>query len=80
MGEKNGYTIGNYLASYCGKATAVMCSFVANLHQVAFANPSIDSDVLKEIENQRTHLKLVASENYCSLAVQAAMGNLLTDK
>jgi glycine hydroxymethyltransferase len=25
-------------------------------------------------------LKLIASENYCSLATQAAMGNLLTDK
>ena len=45
MGEKNGYTIGNYLASCCGKATAAICSFIANLHQVAFAIPSIDSDI-----------------------------------
>ena len=30
--------------------------------------------------NAAIHLKLVASENYCSLNVQAAMGNLLTDK
>ncbi len=70
----------NYLASCGGKPTAAMCSYVANLQQVASVNPSIAADVVKEIENQRTHLKLVASENYCSLAVQAAMGNLLTDK
>ena len=70
----------NYLSSCGGKPTAAMCSYVANLQQVASVNPSIAADVVKEIENQRTHLKLVASENYCSLAVQAAMGNLLTDK
>ena len=35
---------------------------------------------MNELDNQRRHLKLVASENYCSLSVQAAMGNLLTDK
>ena len=60
--------------------TAAMTAYVANLQQVASVNPSIAADVVNEIENQRTHLKLVASENYCSLAVQAAMGNLLTDK
>ena len=70
----------NYLGSCGGKPTAAMCAYVANLQQVATVNPSIAADVVKEIENQRTHLKLVASENYCSLAVQAAMGNLLTDK
>lgn len=70
----------NYLSSCGGKPTAAMCAYVANLQQVASVNPSIAADVVKEIENQRTHLKLVASENYCSLSTQAAMGNLLTDK
>ena len=42
--------------------------------------PEIAASVVNELENQRRHLKLVASENYCSLNVQAAMGNLLTDK
>jgi len=33
-----------------------------------------------ELTSQRSRLKLIASENYCSPAVQAAMGNWLTDK
>jgi glycine hydroxymethyltransferase len=57
-----------------------MTSYVANLQQVASVNPKIAASVVNEVDNQRSHLKLIASENYCSLAVQAAMGNLLTDK
>ncbi len=70
----------NYLANCGGKPTAAMCSYVANLQQVSEAGPDIAAAIVSEIENQRSHLKLVASENYCSLNVQAAMGNLLTDK
>ncbi len=70
----------NYLES-CGKnVNAAMCAYVANLEQVAAVGPDIACSIVNEIENQRNHLKLVASENYCSLNVQAAMGNLLTDK
>lgn len=57
-----------------------MTAYVANLQEVAAVAPEIAADVVKELETQRAHLKLVASENYCSLNVQAAMGNLLTDK
>ena len=70
----------NYLASCNGKPTAAMCAYVANLQQVAAVGPDIAASIVNEIDNQRSHLKLVASENYCSLNVQAAMGNLLTDK
>ncbi len=70
----------NYLANCGGKPTAAMCSYVANLQQVSETGPDIAAAIVSEIENQRSHLKLVASENYCSLNVQAAMGNLLTDK
>lgn len=42
--------------------------------------PKVKKAILKELENQRSSLKLIASENYSSLAVQAAMGNLFTDK
>ena len=62
------------------KINTAMTAYVANLTQVSTVNPSIAADVVKELETQRSHLKLVASENYCSLATQAAMGNLLTDK
>lgn len=70
----------NYLASCGGKPSAAMCAYVANLQQVAQVGPDIAASVVNELENQRSHLKLVASENYCSLNVQSAMGNLLTDK
>src|SRR5574344_813164 len=70
----------DYLKSCNGKPDAAMTAYVANLQEVAGVVPSIAADVVKELQTQRSHLKLVASENYCSLAVQAAMGNLLTDK
>lgn len=55
-------------------------SYIANLEQVAAVGPEIAASIVKELEAQRSHLKLIASENYCSLNTQAAMGNLLTDK
>ncbi len=70
----------NYLESCGGKPNAAMCAYVANLQQVASVGPDVAASIVNELENQRSHLKLVASENYCSLSVQAAMGNLLTDK
>ena len=70
----------NYLVECKGKPTAAMAAYVANLQEVAEVGPEIAADIVKELQTQRGHLKLVASENYCSLAVQAAMGNLLTDK
>jgi len=70
----------NYLASCGGKPNAAMTAYVANLQQVAAVGSDIAASVVNELENQRSHLKLVASENYCSLNVQSAMGNLLTDK
>ena len=70
----------NYLASCGGKPNAAITADVANIQQVAAVVPEIAASIVSELENQRSHLKLVASENYCSLNVQAAMGNLLTDK
>ena len=60
--------------------STAMIAYLSNLEQVAKVSPEIASSIVKEFEAQRTHLKLIASENYCSLSVQAAMGNLLTDK
>ncbi|HAK69487.1 MAG TPA: glycine hydroxymethyltransferase [Treponema sp.] len=72
--------IENYLKSCGNKPNPAMIAYVANLQQVAAVGPDIAASIVNELENQRSHLKLVASENYCSLNVQAAMGNLLTDK
>ena len=55
-------------------------AFLANLENVREASPIIADAIVSELKDQRTHLKLIASENFCSLAVQSAMGNLLTDK
>ncbi|MGQ0845399.1 MAG: glycine hydroxymethyltransferase [Sporichthyaceae bacterium] len=55
-------------------------SFYASLDQVASVDPEIAGRIVAELRDQRSNVKLIASENYCSLAVQQAMGNLLTDK
>ena len=70
----------DYVKEAGGSLSPAMTAYVANLQQVAAVAPEIAADVVNELDNQRRHLKLVASENYCSLSVQAAMGNLLTDK
>lgn len=43
-------------------------------------SPLIAQAMKRELISQRTHLKLIASENFSSLAVQMAQGNWLTDK
>lgn len=55
-------------------------AYIATLSQVSTVAPSMAKTIVQELEDQRSNLKLIASENYCSLATQAAMGNLLTDK
>jgi glycine hydroxymethyltransferase len=55
-------------------------AYLANLSSAAMVAPEIPDSVVRELEAQRNSLKLIASENYCSLATQLAMGNLLTDK
>lgn len=59
---------------------AEFVAYIANLSAIAAAQPSIACSIVQELADQRSHLKLIASENYCSLPTQLAMGNLLTDK
>src|SRR6266513_5052891 len=54
--------------------------FAAALDAVARVDPAIAQAILCELVDQRTHLKLIASENYASPAVLLAMGNWLSDK
>ena len=75
----------NILSSYlavtpASEVTAPMAGYVAALDQIYDSTPDIAAAVVQELADQRAHLKLIASENYASLAVQSAMGNLLTDK
>ncbi|MDN3508009.1 MAG: glycine hydroxymethyltransferase, partial [Simkaniaceae bacterium] len=53
---------------------------LASLDHLSDVAPVVAEAVIKELIDQRRHLKLIASENHCSLAVQQAMGNWLTDK
>ena len=62
------------------KLDAGAISFYANYEKVKEVFPEIADRIISELKDQRTNLKLIASENYSSLSVQAAMGNLLTDK
>lgn len=55
-------------------------AYLASLDYLQSVFPPIAESIVQELKNQRSHLKLIASENYSSLAVQLAMGNLLTDK
>jgi glycine hydroxymethyltransferase len=54
--------------------------YLAALTEVARVAPGVARAIVRELADQRRFLKLIASENYCSLATQLAMGNLLTDK
>jgi glycine hydroxymethyltransferase len=55
-------------------------AYLATLDTVEATSPGIARRIVQELRDQRTHLKLIASENYSSLAVQLAHGNLFTDK
>ncbi|HSX38186.1 MAG TPA: glycine hydroxymethyltransferase [Chlamydiales bacterium] len=71
----------NYLAKvseteHCPAAIA----YVAALDAIGSADPEIAQCIVQELRDQRKYLKLIASENFSSLPVQLAMGNLLTDK
>jgi len=57
-----------------------MLAVLSNLQLAGKHSPEIAKSIAQELIDQHRSLKLIASENYCSLSVQAAMGNLLTDK
>jgi glycine hydroxymethyltransferase len=54
--------------------------YLASLTKVSEVSPEIAAGIVSELKDQRSNLKLIASENFSSLASQLAMGNLLTDK
>lgn len=62
------------------KRNKAAISYLAALDHIASTYPLASEVIVQELKDQRTHLKLIASENFSSLAVQLAMGNLLTDK
>jgi glycine hydroxymethyltransferase len=78
----------NRLASYLGglgaklpdQASLETVAYAAILDVVGGVAPEIAALIESELADQRSHLKLIASENYASPAVLLAMGNWLSDK
>ncbi len=62
------------------KMTSAAVASLAALDHLSQAAPQVAASIVQELKDQRTYAKLIASENYSSLAVQLAMGNWLTDK
>lgn len=69
----------NYLATTAEKRLDVI-AYIAALEHLQKVAPKIYHSIVQELRDQRSYLKLIASENYSSLTVQLSMGNLLTDK
>jgi len=55
-------------------------AYYAALDQISETSESTAKSIIQELYDQNNHIKLIASENFCSLATQLAQGNLLTDK
>ncbi len=75
------------LARYLSESAALghsvdpgFVAYLASLQQIHATSPRVAATIVAELEDQRGNLKMIASENYCSLAVQLAQGNLFTDK
>ena len=51
-----------------------------SLEYIKGSDPEVYESIKREMERQRTHIELIASENYTSKAVMAAQGSELTNK
>lgn len=73
--------LSQYLEGTAGRAPdAAPTALYAMLDHIASVSPSVAAAIVRELADQRGNLKLIASENYCSLATQFAQGTLFTDK
>ena len=70
----------SYLSKHRHAPSSAAAAYFASLDTVASVSPSVAASIVKELQDQRSNLKMIASENYSSLAVQLAQGNLFTDK
>ena len=61
----------DYLSS--GTATPEMAMYVSSLELVSRVSPAVAGRIVKELRDQRSHLKLIASENIVSPAVMVTV-------
>src|SRR5262245_58268444 len=70
-----------YLKSHDPATTSPgFLAYLANLECVCQVAPEAARAIISELVDQRSNIKMIASENFSSLATQCAMANLLTDK
>ena len=50
------------------------------LKEISKVDPEVAEAIEQEFDRQQSHLELIASENFVSMAVMAAMGSHLTNK
>ena len=71
------------LAAYLAEATNAgktpdaairFVGYLASLERVGSVSPDVARAIVSELADQRGNLKMIASENYSSLAVQLAQG------
>ena len=73
--------LSRYLESAGQELKIETVNYISSLELVRKVSPEVASSIVQELIDQRcNYLKLIASENFSSLSVQAAMANLLTDK
>lgn len=76
-----GRLLESYLSNLNGAAIdTAAAAYYASLDQVNTVSPLVAQTIVKELRDQRSNLKLIASENFSSLPTQLAHGNLFTDK
>ena len=61
-------------------AAAASAAYQNALQVIGAVEPYVADAIAKELADQRSSLKLIASENYASPAVLLTMGNWLSDK
>jgi glycine hydroxymethyltransferase len=69
-----------HIPGYAGGLSAETVAVAAALDSVARVDPQVAAGIRAELADQRSKLKLIASENFASLPVLLAMGNWLSDK
>jgi glycine hydroxymethyltransferase len=81
MNLSNSPRLAQYLArAGDGPVNPAVVAQLAALDHLSAAAPPVAAAIVKELADQRATLKLIASENFSSLAVQLAQGSWLTDK
>jgi glycine hydroxymethyltransferase len=72
--------LSSYIKEKGPEVNPAMVAHLASLETLAKVDKDIAKRIVAELADQRSHLKMIASENFSSMATQLTMGNWLTDK